>query len=176
MKILVAFATAHGSSADIADQIGRMLSADGLEITIANVSKVVSVEEYDAVVLGSPVHSGAWLPEVTQFIERVADNMGSKPVYMWLSCIRIMERHGEEHVREFYINHPLQRKINVRETAIFAGKLDLNTVDWQERWTLAARYDGQTWPSGFNGDFRDWDKIRDWAAHVASELASVKAV
>jgi menaquinone-dependent protoporphyrinogen IX oxidase len=64
--------------------------------------------------------------------------------------------------------------LDVRQVAVFPGKLDLEATDWQERWTLAARYDGHTWPSGFDGDFRDWDKVRTWAGEIARELLAVK--
>ncbi|MBL8157338.1 MAG: hypothetical protein JNM70_24410 [Anaerolineae bacterium] len=64
--------------------------------------------------------------------------------------------------------------LNVRDKAALAGKLDLQSVDWNERWTLAARYDGETWPSSFDGDFRDWEKVKAWAEKVAQDLKGAK--
>lgn len=171
MKVLLAYATSHGSSTEIAQWIGRVLQEKGLTTTVAKVEEINTVEGYDACILGSPIYAGAWLPELTTFLTTFAKNLAAKPLYLWVACIRVMEENGVEHVLEFYLNHDLLRDIRVREATAFSGKLNLSGIDWNERWTLAARYDGGTWPSSFDGDFRDWEKIRAWAEKVADELA-----
>ncbi len=176
MKILLAYASAHGSTAEVAEEIGRVLSGHDLDVTVENILNINQVQDYDALVVGSAVHAGAWLPEVTTLLESLDNVWAAKPIYMWLSCIRVLEQYGDDHVREFYLRHDLLKQLAVREVALFPGKLDLANTDWNERWTLAARYDGSTWPSGFDGDFRDWDKIRTWAGQVAQELLNVGSV
>ena len=49
----------------------------------------------------------------------------------------------------------------------------MSAVDWEERWTLAARYDGAGAPGSYNNDFRDWDLIRAWTSRVAEDLLPV---
>jgi menaquinone-dependent protoporphyrinogen oxidase len=175
MKVLVTYATAHGSTAEVGAEIGRILSEKGLVVEVVNVKEVRTVDGYDALVIGSAVHNGAWLPEFNAFLKAFADKLERVPVYLWLSCIRVLEQYGEQHVKEYYINYGLLEKLNVQDVAVFPGKLDLAASDWNERWTLAARYDGATWPSSFDGDFRDWDKIRAWANQVAAWLVPQKA-
>jgi menaquinone-dependent protoporphyrinogen oxidase len=174
MNVLIAYATVHGSTAQVASFVGDVLSSKGLDVHVANAKEVLSVKDYDALILGSPIHSGAWLPEITAFIEGFNEEWATKPVYMWVNCIRVLEQFGEEHARDYYLNSELLKLLDVRQVAVFPGKLDLEATDWQERWTLAARYDGHTWPSGFDGDFRDWDKVRTWAGEIAEELLAVK--
>lgn len=170
MKVLVAYATAHGSTAEVAERISGALQKHGIHATSANVQEIASVEGYDAFILGTAVHAGTWLPDMTAFVKRTAPSIGQKPVYLWVNCIRILEQYGYDHVVEYYMVPEVLEGLNIREKTAFAGKLRLDEVDWNERWTLAARYDGTTWPSNFDGDFRDWEKISVWADKVAAEL------
>ncbi|HEX2907297.1 MAG TPA: flavodoxin domain-containing protein [Phototrophicaceae bacterium] len=174
MNVLVGYASAHGSTAEVAEYIGKSLHQQGFKVTVANVEKVHSVDAYHLVVLGTAIHSGSWLPEMTKFINDFQESLMQRPVYFWVNCIRVLEPHGLEHVMEYYMDTDLLEKMNVQDITAFGGKLDLQTVDWNERWTLAARYDGATWPSSFDGDFRDWDKMRQWCGQITKNLTAFK--
>jgi menaquinone-dependent protoporphyrinogen oxidase len=170
MNVLVGYASAHGSTAEIAQEIGRILAEYGNEVTVANVADVQDASKYDAFVLGSAIHAGMWLTEMSQFITRAGDRVAARPFYYFMTCIRVLEDFGYEHVIANYINHQIMDRLRPREIVAFAGKLEMSAVDWDERWTLSARYDGSGIPGSYNNDFRDWDKIRDWARHVGDDL------
>lgn len=169
-KVLVAYASAHGSTAEIANAIGGVLKERGLESTVMDVRNVNTISGYDAFVLGSAVHTGSWLPEMKTFVKQFIDTLTKNPIYFWMSCIRVLEQHGEEHALTHYMVPDLTARLNPRLVTALAGRLDLESTDWNERWTLAARYDGVTWPSNFDGDFRDWEVIRAWAGRIADDL------
>lgn len=170
MKILVGYASAHGSTAEIAEFMGRIFEERQFEVKVANVATVESVEDYDAFVLGSAIHAGMWLTEFSQFLSRFEETLMAKPVYMFITCIRVLEADGYQHAVENYVNHSVTNKIGVREIHPLAGKLEMSAVDWNDRWTLAAQYDGSRTPGSYNNDFRNWDAIRDWTTHVANKL------
>jgi menaquinone-dependent protoporphyrinogen oxidase len=172
MKVLIAYASAKGSTAEVAARIGHGIAERGHQVTVLDVREVQSLGAFDSVVMGSAVHTGVWLPEMSEFTKRFRHELSEKPVWLWLSCIRVLEQHGEEHVREHYVNSEVLKRMNLQEMAVFPGRLILDETDWNERWTLAARYDGNTWPSGFNGDFRDWKTIDLWAASIAAALTA----
>lgn len=170
MNILVGYASAHGSTAEIAQEIGKVLQEYKLNVTVANVADVESVDDYDGFVLGSAIHAGMWLTEMSQFITRFGDKVAVRPFYYFMTCIRVLEDFGTEHVVTNYINHQIMSKLRPREIVAFAGRLEMNAVNWEDRWTLSARYDGSGVPGSYDNDFRDWDKIREWARHVADDL------
>jgi menaquinone-dependent protoporphyrinogen oxidase len=174
-KILVAYASAHGSTAEVAEAIGKELRTGGHNVVVADVRTLADIKGYDAFVLGSAIHAGAFLPEMRVFLQTHKSIIGQKPVYVFVSCIRVLEKFGLEHVFEHYMMTEILEKCDVRSKTAFAGKLDLNTTDWNERWTLAARYDGSAWPSQFDGDFRNWEVIRAWAAAVQTDVKAVLA-
>lgn len=173
MKVLVGYATVHGSTAEVAERIGHALTQRGHDVTVANVKTLTHLDGFQAFVLGTAIEAGTWLPEFKAFFKAFNNQLVNKPIYIWINCIRVMEEYGMSHVMEFYMVSELTKGLNVRSRTAFAGKLDLNTVDWDERWSLAARYDGHVWPTNFNGDFRDWNIIEDWATITANDLQGV---
>lgn len=170
MKILVAYATKHGSTAEVAEFIGQVFREHDLDTTVMAAEKVQSVSDYDAFVVGSPVYASLWLTEISQFLERFETELSKKPVYYWMNCIRVLEPDGREHALAEYIYKPLMNKIGVRDIAVFGGKLSLDEIDWNERWTLSARYEGDALPGSRNDDYRDWEAIREWAKHIREQL------
>ena len=173
MKVLVGYATVHGSTAEEAQRIGDVLTNRGHSVTVADVKTLTHVDGYEAFVLGTAIEASTWLPDFKAFFKAFETQMIDKPVYIWVNCIRVLEEYGMSHVMDFYMVPELLTNLNVRSRTAFAGKLDLQHVDWDERWSLAARYDGHAWPTNFDGDFRDWDKIDDWATSTANDLQSV---
>jgi len=69
MNVLVAYASAHGSTRSVAENVGRSLSARH-QVTTRPVAEIIGLDSYDAIVLGSAVHDGAWLPEAREFVLR----------------------------------------------------------------------------------------------------------
>jgi menaquinone-dependent protoporphyrinogen oxidase len=170
MKILVGYASAHGSTAEIAEFIGKELADRDFDVTVMNVADVTNVDAYNAFVLGSAIHAGMWLAEMSQFFERFQAKLKTAPIAFFVTCVRVLEEGGYEHVMREYINHKVLDPLNIREITAFAGRLEMNAVDWDERWTLAARYDGLRTPGTYNNDFRDWQAIRRWARRMADHL------
>ena len=62
MQVLVGYASAHGSTRQIAERVGSRLSKAGVAVLVAPVAELEDIGHYDAVVLGSAIHNGAWLP------------------------------------------------------------------------------------------------------------------
>ncbi|MBZ0298923.1 MAG: hypothetical protein K8J31_04235 [Anaerolineae bacterium] len=170
MKILVGYATEYGSTAEIAEFIGHELEHRDFQIDVRNVKDIQSVKGYDAFVLGSAIHAGMWLSEMSQFLDRFQKDLKGVPIAFFITCIRVLEGGGYDHCLREYVNHRVLDLLNVKALTAFAGRLELDAVDWEDRWTLAARYDGKEPPGMYNSDFRDWDKIQTWARKVADTL------
>ncbi len=173
MKILVAYATTHGSTAEIAKFIGQILAEHDAQVTVEAVENITSVTDYDAFVIGTPIYGGMWLTQMSHFLDTFEAELARKPVYFWISCIRVLEQDGYQHALDNYIHKPTLEKIGVKTVAVFAGKLKLDAIDWNERWTLSAKYDGSVLPGTRDDDFRDWNAIRAWASKVRDELVKI---
>src|ERR1035441_9527860 len=65
MVVLVAYATDHGSTRGVAVRIADRLRQRGVDAKACAVADVLEVSNCEAVVLGSAIHGGKWLPEAT---------------------------------------------------------------------------------------------------------------
>ena len=170
MRILVAYASAHGSTREVAEFIGRMLRVYNVEVVVADVKEVQGVGEYDAFVLGSAIHGGLWLQEMCVFTDQFQAQLADKPSYFWVSCIRALEADGYAHAAQYYVDHKVLGTLNVRDIAVFTGKLNTAEINRNEQWFLAANYDGKLTPGKINHDYRDWEAIATWSNRIAHTL------
>lgn len=169
MKFLVGYTSVHGSTTEVAHFIAAILREYSFEVRVANVESLSEVGTYDAFMLGSPIHNSTILPAMSAFVRRFRDELTLKPVYFWVTCIRVLEPGGWRHVMENYIPYDVDPGINPAQVAAFAGRVDFAEINLNERWALAAHYDGSATPA--DGDFRDWDAIRAWVEPIATALA-----
>jgi menaquinone-dependent protoporphyrinogen oxidase len=172
MNILVGYASAHGSTAEIAQFMGRVLQAYGAQVTVLPVGEIHDVNQYDAVVLGSAIHGNMWLQSLSQFLELFESALRERPTYLFITCIRVMELGGREHALQEYVYHPTLEKVGipVEKIGVFAGKIEINAISWDERWLLASNYDGTAGSKLVNHDYRDWAAIGTWALGIARDL------
>jgi len=80
MPVLVAYASKHGATRQIAERIGEVLRASGLDAEVRPVRSAGDPAGYDAVVLGSAVYFGAWRREGTAYVRRHRGALSGRPV------------------------------------------------------------------------------------------------
>jgi menaquinone-dependent protoporphyrinogen oxidase len=78
-KILVTYATRSGSTAGVAQAIAETLAESGVQVDIRPMQDVTDLAPYRAVVAGSAIQDGAWLPEAMQFIRAHRAQLAQKP-------------------------------------------------------------------------------------------------
>lgn len=172
MNVLLAYSSAQGSTAEIADYMAGIIRQAGHQATAAAVSDIPRVTDYDAVLLGSAIHAGMPLSDMSLFARRHRQSLLQCSLYLWVTCIRVIEEGGFEWVMKNYIPPTMREDLGVRMTTAFAGKLDLNGVDLRERWAFAVRYDGENPAQKLTGDYRDWNDIKQWTYRVIEDLES----
>jgi menaquinone-dependent protoporphyrinogen oxidase len=161
MKILVTAASKHGSTDGIAKAIGAELATRGLEVMVAPVQDVGAIDPYDAVVLGSAIYLGNWMKPAKEFAARQADALASVPV--WLFSSGPVGNPPPEDPGDRRRGDEIAKTIGARDHRVFAGKLDRKDLNLIERAAVRAA-------KSPDGDFRNWDEIRGWAAGIAEAL------
>jgi menaquinone-dependent protoporphyrinogen oxidase len=81
MRILVAYASADGSTAEVAEHLAARLATRGHDVTTLPVSRVGDLAAFDAVVVGSAIHSRQWLDEASLFVSRHRNALRQRPLY-----------------------------------------------------------------------------------------------
>lgn len=172
MAVLVAYATDHGSTRGVAGRIADRLQQVGVDAEACAVADVREVSGYDAIVLGSAIHGGKWLPAARQFAGRNAAALRERPV--WLFSVSTV---GDEEsmfpplvagrLRALRKETPevtgMRRSLHPREHRNFAGAIARS--DWPATGRAFFRAAG-----GRYGDHRNWSAIDAWADLIAAQL------
>lgn len=166
-RVLVAYATEHGSTRGVAERIATRLAEAGAQVDARPVDDVDDLAGYDAVVLGSGVYNQSWIPGATEFLRASRAALAARPV--WLFSVgsfgdthrgigRLMRREPRE-IGEF------QDAIHPREYRVFADAIQ------RHQWPLPSRLFFRAFGGRF-GDNRDWPEIDGWAQSMARTLKS----
>jgi menaquinone-dependent protoporphyrinogen oxidase len=161
MNILVAVASRHGSTTEIAETIGADLRDAGHDVGVCDASKVTSIEPYDAAIIGSAVYMGRWLGEARSFVARHQSLLAAMPVWLFSSG-PIGGDNSQSATAPVHLDD-LIHTTHARGHRIFVGTLDKDKLSLGER--LIA-----TVVRAPSGDYRDWDEIHAWAREIATEL------
>jgi len=160
-KVLVAVASKHGSTREIAEQIGNELAKRKLEVTVSSVQDVNDIKPYAGVVLGSAIYAGRWLKPAREFVDEFAKELAKRPTWLFSSG-PIGDPPKPDNDRVVQIDTIIAITA-AQDHKIFAGKLDKSLLSFAERAVVSA-------VGGKEGDFRDWRDIKSWALHVANQL------
>lgn len=174
MNILVAFASRHGSTQEIAERIAERLGAAGLTAEARRVDSVSSLAGYDAFVVGSAAYMFHWLGEAHGFVRRNRRLLATKPVWLFSSGPLGTEPTDEKGRDQKVVTIPkempeLQAAIGARDHRVFFGayRRDRPPKGLAERFMRLMPAAKEAIPEG---DFRDWPEIESWADEIARAL------
>src|SRR5674476_677279 len=83
--ILVAYASKSGATAEIAGWIGEALRRAGATVDLRPANDVMTLEAFDAVVIGGPLYMGKVLNPVPAFFSRHRTALAGKPVAVFIA-------------------------------------------------------------------------------------------
>jgi menaquinone-dependent protoporphyrinogen oxidase len=171
-KILVAYATKHNSTAEIASAIGEILRQTAtFQVEVQPMEAVEDLTPYDAVVLGSAVYVGQWQSKAADFLKKNEQRLARRPVWLFSSG-PTGEGDPASLMKGWRFPETLQPVadfIKPRDIALFHGKLDPDDLNFFERGAVKM-------VKAPTGDFRDWDMIRQWASNIAKALLEEEKV
>jgi menaquinone-dependent protoporphyrinogen oxidase len=158
-KLLLAYASKCGTTAAIADAIGRQLCSGGFAVDIQQARHVSSLEGYRGVILGSAVYMGSLLRDATRFAEDLLAAQSDMPVVFFNVCLEMKDESPESVQTALGYLDPLREVVVPSSVASFAGRIDLATLPPLYRLFAQADTGGIL----AEGDYRDWQKIAVWA-------------
>lgn len=178
MNVLVGYASSHGSTRGVAERIGARLDEQGCRVEVRPLDQAGDVDGYDAAVLGSAIHNGAWLPPAAKFVRRNRNELAGRPVWLFSVAMigdqnstiapavtRILRRFGTQpkELADF------RETIHPQGHHAFVGAI--------ERSHLESRFGRLIYRAmgGRYGDYRNWTEIDVWVGGIASELVKSSA-
>jgi menaquinone-dependent protoporphyrinogen oxidase len=162
MRVLVSAASRHGSTAQIADRIGRTLAASlgpDAAVDVLPPEQVTDLTGYHALVLGSAVYLGRWLDSARKLAARWPLET-SGPVWLFSSGPIGDPPKPTEPPTEI---PTLLAQTGAQDHQLFAGALDRHHLNRRERLVAAA-------VRAPSGDYRNWRAINTWTTTIATTL------
>lgn len=176
MRVLVAYATRHGSTAGIAERIASTLTAHGLLAVARPVGEVEDVDRFDAVVLGGAAYLAHWLKPAVAFATKHREVLAARPVWLFSSGplgTELVDQDGNDVLvtsrpKEF---DELTTLLRPRGERVFFGAYDRDVppIGLGERFVRHLPAARKVLPVG---DFRDWPAIDAWAERIVADLAA----
>jgi len=172
--ILVAYGTWAGSTAEVAEEIGKTLREAGLSVDVKSARDVDDVSAHGGVVVGSGVRAGRLHPHVQKFLKTHHAALSEVPVAYFVVCLSMMkdaadiDRASEEERREAmgYLDGARQAAPRVEPVGVglFGGVMDFSKLGGLMRFMMRIMKSPE-------GDYRDWDAIRAWAREIQPALS-----
>ena len=166
MRVLVTYASKHGATKGVADQLAATLREHGHTTDVATVDAVEGLDTYGAAVIGSAVYYGSWLKEAAEFVHQHRTVLAARPV--WLFSVGPLGTQVHDQEQQPKELDELSTAIMARDHRLFYGALDPHALSFPERMVVKA-------VRAPVGDYRDWGAIAAWASDIASALPAGEA-
>ena len=179
MKALIIYGTRYGTAAEIAEEIGKVIENEGIEVDLIDSRGIKNYDifSYDMVIVGSGIKIGKWTKGSLKFLENNKSTLSDKKVALFVTCgaanmeetiAEGQEKYLDEVALKYLSNKPVA-------TGLFGSIYDPN-ANQGLMYKLATKFiikkglDKQGIDTSKRLDYRDWDKIRAWARDLANML------
>ena len=169
IKILVTYASTHGSTQEIAEAVAATLRQQGLAVDLQPVRKVRTLEGYAAVVLGAPLYILHLHKDALRFLSQHQKALtGGMPIAIFAGGPfgkgdaeewQEVRRELDTDLAKFPWLAPLA-------VEVVGGKFDPARLHFP--WNLIPALKNMP-PK----DLRDWDAIRAWASRLAAQFQPI---
>ena len=166
-KILVAYSSKYGATAEIAGKIGEVLRQAGLEVDVLTVKNARDLKPYNAVIMGTAAYMFRWRGDAVSFLRKNQKRLSELPLWLFSSGplgkgdpVELLK--GQRYPKSL---QPLVEALKPRDVTVFHGSIDMKKLNYFERFFFKKAVDSQ-------GDFRDWNAISNWARSIAETLKS----
>ena len=163
-SVLVAHASKHGSTREVAEAVAARLSSHGIVTYTCKAGDAAGIGEYDAVVLGSAIYTGRLLADARAFLHRCGDELAGRPLAVFAMGPRTLADDDVAGSRS-QLDAALAREPAVHPftTAVFGGAFD--PLEHRFPFSRIAAF-----------DVRDWAAIHAWADEIAAAVPQPELV
>jgi menaquinone-dependent protoporphyrinogen oxidase len=158
-RVLVAYGSKRGSTAEIAGWIGETLRNDGHRVDVISASQSADVRGYDAVILGGALYGNHWHRDARRFARRHVRTLQASSVWLFSSG-PLDDSAAEKDIPPVPGVAKVMATLDSLGHVTFGGRLEAGSRGFLA--SLLAK--------SMAGDYRDRAQITAWAKSVAGQL------
>lgn len=144
MKILIAYDSFNGCTEECAKIIQKHINGE-VYLRKGEELKKLNIDEFDKIVIGSPIRFGKLAKSVKKFVKKNEDKLMLKDTYIFMCAL------SEENVTDYFNKLYGDRIINTaKDCSYFGGRIPVQTHSYMERMVekdLRKNYDGKKQPN-----------------------------
>jgi menaquinone-dependent protoporphyrinogen oxidase len=161
MNILIVVASRHCGTAEIGEDIAEVLQGSGISAEVVDASASPDPTGYDAVIIGSGVYFGRWLPDARRYLKTYGAALLAVPVWTFSSgpVDRPHAASAAAPTPDFLL------AVSPIEHVTFGGRIDPRSLNRFESIVAALVRAGAV-------DYRDRAQVTRWATTIASKLTA----
>ena len=176
MKALIVFGTRYGTAAEIAEEIGKVMENEGVEVDLVDSRglKGYDVSPYDLVVVGSGIKMGKWTKGSLKFLENNKSELSNKKVALFVTCGAANDEKTITEGQEKYLDDIAEKYLSCKPVAmgLFGSVYDPNAkhglmYKLATKFIIKKELEKQGVDTSKRFDYRNWDEIRVWARDLA---------
>lgn len=164
-KILVTYASKAGSTSEVAQAIAQTLGENGTSSDVLQLKHVKDLGAYQAIVLGSAIRMGRWLPEALNFVKKYQATLQRVPTAFFTVCLTMKDNTAENRSKVEEYMQPVLAVHRPASLGLFGGKMDYGRLSFADSTIVRLMKIGE-------GDYRNWQVIQTWAQEIQPALTS----
>jgi menaquinone-dependent protoporphyrinogen oxidase len=164
IKVLVAYGSKHGGTAEIAEWIAAALRGHGLQADVKSGAAVEDVRPYDAVIIGGALYAGTWHKNARKLVRRHLHDLKERPVWLFSSGPLDHTADDGDLAQAKGVTKAAHR-LGARGDVCFGGFLAPD----------AEGMIASAMAKKLAGDYRNPDQVAAWAVGIADELVAERS-
>lgn len=162
-RVLVAYASKAGSTAEVAAVIARKFADAGLAVDLRLARNIRSLTAYRTVIVGSAIRAGQWLGDASGFVKTHREALAGRKTAFFTLCMTLQQDTPENREKVAGYLKPVREVLEPGWIEFFAGKMEYRRLALGPRLIVKAMKVPE-------GDFRNWNAIGSWADRLVKEL------
>ena len=171
MSILITYYSVRGSTKEIAEHIGPILSTKitaPSTVEVLPMEQVTDLSKYNFIIIGSPVHGFVWVDYASSWLSTHSAALSKSTVWAFsvgtpFAVGKIAQRVLESKEEEQNLAAAISKNVKLEGHVLFNGRFLKShaTTKFNFWWRVFG---------GKFGDFRDWEKIDKWAGEIGDTI------
>ena len=170
MHILVLYGSLAGQTEKISNRIAEIIRGKGYKVTVLSGERLpsdFSENNYDAVIIGGPIHIGKYPKYIKAFITTHSGWLNNVPSALFTVCMAVNSKHEKSRAEALHYGEKLivQTGWQPRLTETFAGSVKYTQYNFVTRFIMKqiSKKEGGSTDTSCDHEYTDWTSVKRFA-------------